>query len=312
MSDGQAESPETMDTLTEFIEDIPTEPSDDELEQTAEAPEGDKADAEKVDPDEAPEGEDAENQQGLKFKVPIKGEDGTDTTVEVDQKELIAGYQRHADYTRKTQELATRERDVTQQVVQKLHEGQQYYVEQAQMVREVIRHVAGLKTPQEMAQLSQTDPAQWVAEQQRERAIIGVMGQIEQSIQREQALKAEAEQASRQKAFASAWEVLGKEGIDKPKLQTIYEKAQSAYKISNDVLAGLYDPRYVLVLRDAIAYRELKAKTADATKKPIEAPKLPQARQTAPRNEQLAKQLSGKFSSGKAKLRDLAAYLENN
>jgi hypothetical protein len=64
----------------------------------------------------------------------------------------------------------------------------------------------------------------------------------------------------------------------------------------------------VQVMRDAVAYRALKAQKADVTKKVQAAPRLP-TRQAQPANERRDRELDAKFKSGKAKLNDLAAYL---
>jgi hypothetical protein len=134
MSNGQADtSPESIDSLAEFLVDNSDADAQEDLTPNAEAPEEDNAESDNeedatVDDDgDEPDSENAEKPPSdLKFKLTIKGEDGTDQTVEVGQTELIAGYQRHADYTRKTTELANRERDVTQTLMQKAEEGRNY------------------------------------------------------------------------------------------------------------------------------------------------------------------------------------------
>lgn len=303
MSDGQATSPDDgIDGIAALLEDN----SEDET-LTGEPGEG----AEDKDPaDESDDDSDtAEEQPSLTFKVTVKGEDGADTTVEVDQKELVAGYQRHSDYTRKTQELANREREVTQVVAKRLQEGQDHYMREAQVAQMAIKQLAGLKSPEEMAVLAQTDPAAWVAEQQRERAIAGVLGQLQEGLQMEQARAQQVEQQNRQQAFQNAWQVLQAEGVDKPALQKIYQKATEKYGIPSEALANLYDPKQVLILRDAIAYQELKASKQAVTKKPAEAQSLPAARQSVPKDTQRMKEINQRFATGKAKLSDLAALL---
>lgn len=307
--DGQADTgPENMDDLADFLVDNP-EADEPEEEEVAEAPDEDDSPAE--DDDESSEDE-AEQPSGRKFKVTVKGEDGADQTLEVDDKELIAGYQRHADYTRKTQELGSKEREITQVLAKKHEEVQSYYVQQAQMARVAVQQLAGLKSADEMAMLAQTDPAAWVQEQQRERAVHGVLAQIEQGLQAEKARAEQMNEQNRQAALNQAWQVLQAEGIDRPKLQTLYTKAAEAYKFAPEDLAQLMDPKAVLVLRDAMAYRELKARKAEVTKQAAKAAPLPAQRQSAPKNEQRMKSLDRRFSSGKAKLSDLAAFLENS
>lgn len=305
-------APETMDDLADFLVDNPEADESQEVEEAAiDEPLEDSDDSPAEDDDESLEDE-AEQPSGRKFKVTVKGEDGADQTLEVDDKELIAGYQRHADYTRKTQELGNKEREITQVLAQKHEQVQSYYVQQAQMARAAVQQLAGLKSPDEMAVLAQTDPAAWVQEQQRERAVHGVLAQIEQGLQREKAQADQMQQQNRDAALKQAWTVLEAEGIDRPKLQTLYTKAADAYKFAPEELASLMDPKAVLVLRDAMAYRDLKAKKAEVTKQAAKAPPLPAQRQTVPRNEQRMKTLNNRFSSGKAKLTDLAAFLENS
>lgn len=324
MSTGQAEqAPASIDDLAHYLVDNSDadadESTDKEEGQTSEAPDEDNADeqadsdpADDESPDEDEESEDAKKQTSLKFKVPVKGEDGTDQTIEVDEKELVAGYQRHADYTRKTQELSNKEREVTQAVATKLQEGQNYYMQQAQMAHAAVRQLAGLKSPDEMAQLAAADPAAWVQEQQRERAITGVLSQLEQGMQRESAEAETLRKQNAEKAYESAWEELGKDGLDKPALKKIFDTMQEKYKVPAARLANVYDPVLVRIMRDAAAYQELKDKKAAVTKKAVEAPRLPTPRQNVPKQEQRNKALGNKFSSGKAKLKDLAAWIENN
>lgn len=307
----QADGLDTIDDLAQFIVDTSEEPTEDDDTQNPDD------DAEVVedpadDPDDEPESEEPEEQPSLKFKVSVKGEDGTDQEVEVDQKELINGYQRHADYTRKTQELSTREREVTQAVATRLQDGQNHYMQQAQMAQAAVRQLAGLRSADEMAVLAQTDPAQWVQEQQRERAINGVLSQLEQGLNTERAQQQNAQKQQQQQAFSDAWSVLSEAKIDKSALQKIYATVTTKYGIPAAQLSNLYDPKLVLALRDAVAYQELKDKKVAVTKKVEAAPRLPAARQAVPRNEQADKKLSARFSSGKAKLSDLAAYLNSH
>lgn len=322
MSDpnGQASAPEDIDSLAAFLVDNPDsdeqEPLEEELPQNSDESKEDNSD-EKPEDDPADEGDKPESdkpevQTGLKFKVPVKGEDGADSIIEVDEKELISGYQRHADYTRKTMELATQEREVTQLVAKKLEEGQGYYMQQAQMAHAAVRQLAGLKSPEEMAQLAQSDPASWVQEQQRERAISGVLSQLEQGMQRESAQAAQQQNQHKAERYQKAWVELSKDGIDKPALSKIFSTMKDKYAVPDFRLELVDDPILVRIMRDAAAYQDLKDKKATVTKKALDAPKLPPQRQSVPKNEQANRKLSARFDGGKAKLRDLAAYLNAN
>lgn len=318
--DGQADSaPETDDDLVSFLlgnPDADAPVPDEEDEDLSEDPsdEEDKSEDDEVDPDdeEAKAASEAAKSQtsDLKFKVPVKGEDGTETTVEVDQKELIAGYQRQADYTRKTMALADKEREVTQAVSTKLAQGQEQLVEQAQLAHAAIQQIAGILTPQQMAQLAQTDPAAWVQEQQRQAHINGVLQQLQGMTQQQKAQVAQQREQAMEAQKAKAWEVLTKEGIDKPKLKTIFETMISKYGETPERLSGVTDPTIVKIMRDAAAYQDLLAKKEAATKTVKTAPKLPAQRQSVPQDERKSKQLDARFKSGRAKLNDLASFIE--
>lgn len=323
---------ETLDSLADFLADNPDADAsgpaiekkakplqatdatgdDTEEEEETQAEDTEEEESESTEAKAADEETEETTQQGLKFKVPIKGEDGTDTTVEVDQGELIAGYQRQADYTRKTQELANKEREVTAQVAQKLTEGREYYIQQAQLAHAAITRLAGLRSQEEMAQLSVTNPAEWIQEQQRVTAVTSVLSQLEQGMQAE-LQKHQQEIADQQRnAYQKAWDVLTKDGIDKPKLKKIFDTMQDHYKVPAERLKNLYDPVLVRIMRDAAAYRDIQARKTEVTKKAAEAPRLPAARQSIPKQERVNRQLNARFASGKAKLNDLAAYLEHN
>jgi hypothetical protein len=311
--DGQGEfAPESMDDLADFLVDNPeADESEEEEVATNDEPE-EGSDEDTAEEDEESSEDEAEQQAPRKHKVTVKGEDGADQQIEVEEKELIAGYQRHADYTRKTQELANKEREVTQVMAQKHQEVQSHYVQQAQMAHAAIAQLAGLKTQQEMAVLAQTDPTAWVAEQQRAQAVQGVLSQIEHGLQSEKAKQDQLLQQNRDAALKQSWDVLKTEGIDRPKLETLYAKAAKTYQLTPEDLASIMDPKSVLVLRDAIAFRELKDKKAEVTKQAKKAPPLPAQRQSVPANEKRLSSLNKRFASGRAKLSDLASFIENS
>jgi len=107
-----------------------------------------------------------------------------------------------------------------------------------------------------------------------------------------------------------AWEVLTKEGIDKPKLKSIFDTMISKYGETPERLSGVTDPTIVKIMRDAAAYQDLLAKKEAATKVVKTAPKMPAQRQSVPQDERKSKQLNDRFRTGRAKLGDLAKIIE--
>ena len=312
---GQADSaPGNLDDLASFLEDKPLEASDEQEDDAT--PQEDS----KEEPDEAESAvdeseaeateEEAEDQPSATFKVTVKGEDGADQTLDVDQKELIAGYQRQRDYTVKTQALAERERQAFEVVTQEIEKSRAHYMQQAQLAHMAVRELAGMRSDEEMAVLAQTDPSLWVQEQQHAAAVRTRLQQIQQGVQSEQAQAQQMQAQQRQQLFSKAWDVLQEKGIDKPKLAGIYQEASKRYGFGEQEFANVYDPRIVLALRDAVAYRALHDKKPAVQQKAQAAPKLPATKQPVARSETKIKQLETRFArKGGAKLDDLAAYL---
>ena len=312
---GQAESaPGNLDDLASFLEDKPLEASDEQEDdatpQEDSQEEPDEAES-AVDESEAEATEEeAEDQPSATFKVTVKGEDGADQTLDVDQKELIAGYQRQRDYTVKTQALAERERQAFEVVTQEIEKSRAHYMQQAQLAHMAVRELAGMRSDEEMAVLAQSDPSLWVQEQQRAAAVRTRLQQIQQGVQSEQAQAQQMQAQQRQQLFSKAWDVLQEKGIDKPKLAGIYQEASKRYGFGEQEFANVYDPRIVLALRDAVAYRALHDKKPAVQQKAQAAPKLPATKQPVARSETKIKQLETRFArKGGAKLDDLAAYL---
>jgi hypothetical protein len=305
-----------LNDLASFIEDTPeTESNDQELEansaedETGDADNSDEAtDEQDIDPD-APDGEDDEPapvEKKITFKV--KGEDGTEETVEASTEELASSYLRQKDYTKKTQALAERESQAVEFLKTKHDEIRNQYITQAEVTRTALVQMAGIKTGDEMAQLAHSDPAAWVAENQRQQQINAYLNGLDQQIGGEKQRMAQEAEAQRQQSlkqqFQKTWEVLQQEKIDKPALAKIYEGVNKTYGFSQEELSNVYDHRLVKMMRDAQAYQSLKAQKADVTRKVSDAPKMP-VRQTSERDQKLEQ----RFKGGRAKLNDLAALL---
>jgi hypothetical protein len=309
-----------LSDLADYLSDTPEMESEEELSaETAEestAEEGDTeteaTDEQDIDPDAPDEGEEDEPAPVEKITVKVKGENGEDETLELTPDDIAASYLRQRDYTRKTQELATRENEAVQFLTQKHEQIRDQYISQAELTRSAIVQMAGLKSEDELAQLAQSDPAAWVAESQRQRQISGFLNGLSQKIEAEKSeAKAMAEQRlqqQQQQQFQASWEALSKDGIDKPKLAKIYGDVSAKYGITNEELATVYDHRMVRVMKDAVAYQALQAQKPAVTQKAKDAPRLP-SRQTPPANTRHDQALENKFKSGRAKLNDLAAYL---
>lgn len=323
MSDTQEIAPAGgLDDLAAFLTDTPeTEPenedegaeesiqedtedaADDQPEESDE--EGDEPKSEEEEPDETPKPD-------RKIAVTIKGDDGEDTTTEVSEEELVKGYTRQADYSRKTQELAQRETQAVEFLKGKHEEIRNSYLQRAETIEAAFTQMAGIKSDEEMAQLAHSDPAAWVQESQRKQAIMGFVSNLRQQTQaeREQAQQQaqQAQQQAQKSMYERAWSELSKDKIDKPTLKKIYEGVQAGYGFTERELSEVYDPRLVRMFRDAQQYRELKAKAPEVKKQAAQAPRPP-SRQAQNLNTRKSQELDRKFKGGRARLDDLASYL---
>ena len=315
-------APDSLSDLASFLGDTPdAESPDEDMEHdesddsTAEGDtEAEESDGQEESDDDESDDEEAEDTPApeRKLKVTVKGDDGTDQEIEVDEAEVVKGYQRQADYTRKTQELAQREHQAVEILKAKHDEFAQDYLSKAEASRAAIVQLAGLKGEDEMAQLAQSDPAAWVAENQRRQSIVAVLGHLDQQISAErqeiERRQAEAMQQARSEMFQRTWAELQKDGIDREKLGKAYSDVSKTYGFSSDELAQVLDHRQVRVMLDALAYRQLKEQKAVVQKKVDAAPKLPQ-KATPTVKDRKSQQLEGRFKGGRAKLNDLASYL---
>lgn len=318
---GHADSaPEAgLEDLASFLSDTPEKEPDNEA-LNAESPPNEDTDEDATtqqdddeDTDEEPsEDEDAPPAPERKIKVTIKSDDGEEQELEVSEDELVKGYHRQQDYTRKTQALAERESQAVEFLKSKHDEFRQQYLSQAELARAAVANMAGIKTEAELAELANSDPAAWVAESQRQKEIFNYLNHLDQQINGERQ-RASQEQTERQaqtlqEQYQKAWTVLSKEKIDKPALAKIYTDAKNIYGFTDEELGGVYDSRLVMALRDAAAYQALKSKKAEVTKKAVDAPRLPN-KQSTPANERRQQKLNDRFKGGRAKLSDLAELL---
>lgn len=311
--------------LASFLSDTPDEQAPEQEDEEANADESttkasaeddteDSADdGQDIDP-EAPDGEDGDEPTPTETKITfkVKNADGQDETVEVTTEEIAKSYMRQADFTRKTQALAERENQAVEFLKSKHDEIRNQYLSQAEVARAAVANIAGIRTESEMEQLAQTDPAAWVAENQRQRQISNYLNQLDQQIngekQRAQQISEQHNQKLRKQAFDTAWTELSKDGIDRPKLEKIYADVSKSYGFTDEELGQLYDHRLVRVFKDAAELRQLKAQKGAVMKKVQEAPKMP-TRQQNPAQERKNQALENTFKSGRAKLNDLAAFL---
>ena len=236
--------------------------------------------------------------------------------VEVPLDELLKGYSRTADYTRKTQEIAD-QRKVVEAEKAKIEEASKLRDTYAQRLGIIEQMLKQQDSGEDLASLKETDPIGYavkVAEQaEREKQLSAVRAEQQRIAQQQQ-----GEQQERLKTYLAQEAQKLAEAIpemnDPARGQAIRTDIRNfAQKLgySEQELSQVYDSRAVTALYKAMQYDKLMSGKGDATKKVQQAPKMlkpgtstPEARQT-----QEVKQLRGRLKkSGKA--RDAASIFE--
>lgn len=296
--DTPAEPEEVVEETAESSEEEPTEELQDDTEEVSEDEvEGDEEEAE----EEAPEPE--------KYIVKVDGKE-----LEVTKDELIRGYQREADYTRKTQKLAEERRQVESEFQQVRVERDQY----AQVLGQLQQKLQEL-TPQEpdWEQLEKQDPTeyarQWTNHQRRQQqqaAIAAEQIRLQQLQQAEQAKAMQErllEEANRVKELIPEWRSPERAKEDGKALIEYGQKLG----FSEQELGNVTDARALVALYKAWKFDQMMSKKPELQAKIKKAPRMAtpgSANTVSPKNSELKSAKQRLASTGSVK--DAAALFE--
>ena len=221
------------------------------------------------------------------YKVKVGKEE-----LDVPLDELLKGYSRTADYTRKTQEIAET-RKVVEADRQKIEEAARLRDTYAQRLGVIEQMLSQGDKAEDLAALKESDPIGYavrVAEQtEREKQLAAVRAEQSRIAQQQQ-----AEQQERLNAHLQAEGLKLQEAIpemaDPAKGQAIRTDIRNYAKkigFSDQELSQVYDSRAVTALYKAMQYDKLTAGKQDAVKKVAQAPRMmrpgtstPEARET--------------------------------
>ena len=222
-----------------------------ELAASESADEGEQTEGEE-DAEEAP-------QPGQTFRVKI---DGEEVSVQLD--ELLKGYSRTADYTRKTQAIAEARKQADAELRQAREERQRY----AQTLEALDSSLKQLQPPEiDWDRLYQENPVEWVRQREvartRQEQAAWVQSQKNALVERQQLEeRAEAEktlESERGKLIEMLpeWRDADKARAEKAK---IVEYATDKLGFSVEEISDIYDARAVLALRKAMMFDDLMSK----------------------------------------------------
>ena len=221
------------------------------------------------------------------YKVKVGKEE-----LEVPLDELLKGYSRTADYTRKTQEIAETRKAVEAER-QKIEDAARLRDTYAQRLQVIEQMLSQGEKAEDLASLKEVDPIGYavkVAEQtEREKQLAAVRAEQQRIVQQQQSEQQERLQAHLQVETAKLQEAIP-EMADPAKSQAIKTDIRNYAKklgFTDQELAQVYDSRAVTAIYKAMQYDKLTAGKSEAVKKVTQAPRMmrpgtstPEARET--------------------------------
>jgi hypothetical protein len=231
--------------------------------------------------------EEPEEEPAPTYRVKVGKEE-----VDVPLDELLKGYSRTADYTKKTQELAENRKSVEAER-QRIDEASRLRDQYAERLGVIEQMLSQTDKAEDLSALKENDPIGYavrVAEQsEREKQLTAVRAERQKLAQSQQ-----AEQGERLKAHLATEAAKLREAIpelsDEVKGEVVKRDIRDFAKsigFSDQELTQVYDSRAVLTLYKAMQYDKLVKGKTDATKKVSQAPRMlrpgtstPEARET--------------------------------
>lgn len=299
--------PEEKEPTDEPQPEQPSRPAE-KAEQAPAASEAKSAEGEQAESDES-ENADAESEQPSDvFTVRIDGED-----VQVPRDELLRGYSRNADYTRKTMAVAEERKALEQTKNQILAERQQYLT----LLPELKKLIADASAEPNWSELAnQLHPAafaervqQWKATQDRVKQVEAETQRVTQ-LQQQEAERGFQEMLRREKDLLETALPEMKDPGKAQKIQSDLSDYARKQSFTDEELGQVTDHRLVLLLHKAMLYDKQQAQAPKIQSK-IEkalAPAAPGNRTPAPKPSKLAEAKTRLRTNG-GKLDDAAAAI---
>ena len=258
------------------IETVPTEASEEQTETVEPEEELLTEEAESPNEVETPNEEEAtsessdiqENSEEPYYAVTV---DGTELSVNLE--ELIQGYQRNADYTRKTQELA-QERNQSSEFVERSKKD----VEAKLQKLNELNNAAQAQLQQEYAEvdfekLYDEDPVEAARLEHKMRRKHEQLAQVQQQTQELQSQEFNKYLGEQQKLLSQKIPEFMDEQKG-PRFKQQMRDYLGNIGFNDNEINSVYDHRYVMLVKDAMSYRNLQKAKPEIKKKVANAPKV--------------------------------------
>ena len=275
-SEEQTASEETEATVDEEV----VEETEEAEEAEEEAPEEEEGQAEEETEEEVDEEEETEivAEEDLKYTIKVDGEE-----FEVGIDELKNGYQRQADYTRKSQALAEQRKE-TEAILserQKLEQERQMYANGLQMLREQQSSKLQEFENTDWQTLKDEDPYQYILKRDEYRDAQEKVQNVQQQqaiIQQEQAEEAAKARAHFvQQKYNRLVEALPEWNDQESTIKKDVQEYAKSVGFLPEEINQLADHRSVLVIKKAMEYDKLTQKVAPKKKAVKKVPKVQQS-----------------------------------
>ena len=274
-SEEQTANEETEATVDEEVVEDTEEAEEVEEEAPEEEGQAEEETEEEVDEEEAEEETEIVAEEDLKYTIKVDGEE-----FEVGIDELKNGYQRQADYTRKSQALAEQRKETEQIQSERmqLEQERQMYANGLQMLQE--QQAAKLKDfdSVDWEALKAEDPYQYMIKKDEYRDAQERVNNIvaeQQAVQQEQARQAQQARAHFvQQEYTRLIDALPEWGDNNSTIRKDIQEYASSVGFRPEEINQLADHRSILVIKKAMEYDKLTTKVAPKKKAVKKVPKV--------------------------------------
>ena len=197
--------------------------------------------------------------------------DGTD--YEVTQNELIQGYQRNADYTRKTQELAVEKQQSSEFVERSKKDVEAKLGQLTQLNQAAQAQLQEEYANIDFEKLYDEDPVEAARLEHKMRKKHEQLAQVQQQTQELQAQEFNKYLEEQQKQLNIKIPELSNPDRG-PQFRKQMRDYLSSVGFNSQEIDSVYDHRYVMLVRDAMSYRNLQKAKPQIKKKAVNAPKV--------------------------------------